>query len=121
MQSLLTLAEAIGFSEKDLKAPDFTITDIAYNSKNAAEGVLFVCLVGAVTDGHRYAADAYRRGSRVFVTEKDISLPEDAVILRVDNTRRALALLSAAFLTIRKKRSKSSASQAPRVNPPSQK
>ena len=97
MQSLLTLAEAIGFSEKDLKAPDFTITDIAYNSKNAAEGVLFVCLVGAVTDGHRYAADAYRRGSRVFVTEKDISLPEDAVILRVDNTRRALALLSAAF------------------------
>lgn len=97
MQTLLTLAEAIGFSEKDIGTPNLPISDITYNSKNAAEGVLFVCLVGAVTDGHRYAADAYLRGSRVFVTEKDITLPEDAVILKVKNTRRALALLSAAF------------------------
>ena len=97
MQSLLTLAEAIGFSEKDIKTPDLPVTDIAYNSKNAAEGVLFVCLVGAVTDGHRYATDAYLRGSRVFVTERDVALPDDAIILKVENTRRALALLSAAF------------------------
>ena len=97
MQSLLTLAEAIGFFEKDIKTPDLPVTDIAYNSKNAAEGVLFVCLVGAVTDGHRYAADAYLRGSRVFVTERDVALPDDAIILKVENTRRALALLSAAF------------------------
>ena len=97
MQTLLTLAKAIGFSEKDIESPNLPITDIAYNSKNAAHGVLFVCLVGAVTDGHRYAADAYLRGSRVFVTEKAVSLPEDAIILRVENSRRALALLSAAF------------------------
>ncbi len=97
MQTLKTLAEAIGFSESDIPKPDLPICDIAYNSKNAAQGVMFVCLVGAVTDGHRYAADAYLRGSRVFVCEYDINLPEDAVILKVENTRRALALLSAAF------------------------
>ena len=97
MQPLITLAEAIGFSAEQIKNPNLPITDIAYNSKNAAEGVLFVCLVGAVTDGHRYAADAYLRGSRVFVAEKDLSLPEDAVVLKVENTRRALALLSAEF------------------------
>ncbi len=97
MQTLIKLAESIGFSAEQIKNPNLPITDIAYNSKNAAEGVLFVCLVGAVTDGHRYAADAYLRGSRVFVVEKDITLPEDAVILKVENTRRALALLSAEF------------------------
>ena len=75
MQPLITLAEAIGFSAEQIKNPNLPITDIAYNSKNAAEGVLFVCLIGAVTDGHRYAADAYLRGSRVFVAEKDLSLP----------------------------------------------
>ena len=97
MQTLIHLAKSIGFSETQLQNPNLPITDIAYNSKNAAGGVLFVCLVGAVTDGHRYASDAYLRGSRVFVVEKDIALPEDAVILKVENTRRALALLSAEF------------------------
>ncbi len=97
MQTLKTLAEAIGISREAIPNPDLPICNIAYNSKNAAEGVLFVCLVGAVTDGHRYASDAYLRGSRVFVCEKEIDLPEDAVILKVNNTRKALALLSAAF------------------------
>ncbi len=104
MQTLKTLAHAIGIPSEALTAPDLPIRDIAYNSKKAAEGVLFVCLVGAVTDGHRYAADAYLRGSRVFVCEKELTLPEDAIILKVENTRRALALLSAAFFDHPEKR-----------------
>ncbi len=97
MQTLSRLAEAIGFSGDKIPNPNLPITDIVYNSKKAAEGVIFVCLVGAVTDGHRYAADAYLRGARVFVCEKDLVLPEDAILLKVENTRRALALLSAEF------------------------
>ncbi len=97
MQTLATLAQAIGITPDTLQTPKMPIRDIAYNSKNAGDGVLFVCLVGAVTDGHRYAEDAYARGTRVFVAEKALPLPDDAEVLLVPNTRRALALLSAAF------------------------
>ena len=97
MKPLKTLALSIGIPENELNCPEMPIVDIAYNSKKAGEGVIFVCIVGAVSDGHRYAADAYAKGSRVFVCEKKIDLPSDALIFHVKNTRRALALLSAVF------------------------
>lgn len=73
------------------------VSDIAYNSANAGTDILFVCLVGARADGHDFAADAYRRGSRIFVCQRKLPLPCDAVQLITENTRRALAVLSAAF------------------------
>ncbi len=97
MQTLSALTEILGIPASKLKKPELPISDIAYNSQKAADGVLFVCLVGAKTDGHRYAGDAYLRGSRVFVCERDLALPEDAIVLKVENSRRALALLSACF------------------------
>lgn len=72
-----------------------SVSDIAYNSKKAGPDILFVCLVGAAADGHDFAADAYARGSRIFVCEKKLPLPPDAVQLITENTRRALASLSA--------------------------
>lgn len=97
MQNLKTLALSIGIAEKDIPSPEMPITDIVYNSRKAQSGVIFVCIVGAVADGHRYAADAYEKGTRVFVCEKPLNLPNDAIIFRVSDTRQALASLSAAF------------------------
>ncbi|MBQ9748029.1 MAG: UDP-N-acetylmuramoyl-L-alanyl-D-glutamate--2,6-diaminopimelate ligase [Clostridia bacterium] len=97
MQPLYRLAEAIGITPDALPARELPITSIAYNSRNATEGSLFVCLVGAVTDGHRYAGDAYLRGCRVFVAQRKLDLPEDALVLYTENSRTALAELSAAF------------------------
>lgn len=73
------------------------VSNIAYNSKYAGDGILFVCLVGSAADGHDFAEDAYLRGSRMFVCERRLSLPQDAVQLITPNTRRALASLSAAY------------------------
>ena len=97
MQTLKTLALAIGIPEGDIPSPEIPIKDIVYNSRKAESGVIFVCITGAVSDGHRYAADAYAKGARIFVCEKPLDLPEDAIVFRVEDTRRALALLSAAF------------------------
>ncbi len=72
-----------------------SVSDIAYNSKKAGPDILFVCRVGAAADGHDFAADAYARGSRIFVCEKKLPLPPDTVQLITENTRRALASLSA--------------------------
>lgn len=45
---------------------DMDITAIIYDSRKAAAGSLFVCLVGAWLDGHTYAAIAYQNGCRAF-------------------------------------------------------
>ncbi len=76
---------------------DYEISDIVYDSRKAFEGSLFVCLVGFNTDGHNYAKNAYTLGCRVFLAQHNLMLPDDAFVLTVDNTRIALATISATF------------------------
>ena len=95
MQRLKNLLLSIGIPEGEIPCPQMPISDIVYDSRKAREGVIFVCIVGAVADGHKYARSAYDKGARVFVCEKPLSLPVDALVFRVENTRRALASLSA--------------------------
>ncbi len=73
------------------------IDDIVYDSRRAASRTVFVCLVGAVSDGHCYAVKAYENGCRVFLVERKCTLPSDAIQIVVEDTRSALALASAAF------------------------
>lgn len=76
---------------------DCEINDIAYDSRKCGEGILFVCLVGAFTDGHKYIQSAYDKGSRVFLCEREVELPSDAVVIITGNTRSALAKISCNF------------------------
>lgn len=82
---------------RSAKPVDIEISDIVYDSRKAAAGTLFVCLVGAVSDGHSYAAGAYSQGCRAFMAQRELDLPDDAVQVIVSDTRAALALASAAF------------------------
>ncbi len=77
--------------------PDIDIKDIAYDSRKAGEDIVFVCLEGAFADGHKYARSAYDKGSRAFVCSKDVDLPDDAIIIKTENTRSALAKMSCSF------------------------
>lgn len=84
----------------DYKSENFTdadLTDIAYDSRKAGESIAFVCLKGAFADGHKYALSAYEKGSRVFVCSDSVSLPGDAVVITVSDTRAALAQMSCNF------------------------
>ncbi|MBO4452886.1 MAG: UDP-N-acetylmuramoyl-L-alanyl-D-glutamate--2,6-diaminopimelate ligase [Clostridia bacterium] len=71
------------------------VNDVVYDSRKASENTVFVCIKGFQVDGHSFAQDAYRRGTRIFAVEHDITLPSDAIIIKVENTRRLLALASA--------------------------
>jgi UDP-N-acetylmuramoyl-L-alanyl-D-glutamate--2,6-diaminopimelate ligase len=73
------------------------VCDIVYNSANAKAGAVFVCIVGARSDGHTYAQSAYDKGCRIFIVSHDLSLPDDAAIYMAKDTRIALAELSSAF------------------------
>ena len=97
MMTLQTLTKELSFRAVGDFCGNTKIRDIAYNSKHAGDGIMFVCLVGAARDGHDFAPAVYDMGTRIFVTERVLSLPCDAVQLVVSNARQALAVLSAAF------------------------
>ncbi len=70
---------------------------ITENSRACSSDSLFVCIRGAKVDGHAYAEDAYRRGCRLFVAERSLSLPEDASVYLVENSEIAFAMLARRF------------------------
>ena len=73
------------------------ILALRYDSRLATAKTVFFCLVGKVSDGHLFAPSAYRNGCRVFVVQRQLDLPADAIQFLVPDTRRALADCSAAF------------------------
>ena len=76
------------------------VTDLlglAYDSRKAKRGDLFICLRGQKVDGHRFASSAYNAGVRAFLVEEELPLPADATQIIVDNTRAAMLKLSRAF------------------------
>lgn len=73
------------------------IRAVCQDSRRALPDGLFVCVRGTRTDGHTYAAAAYERGTRVFLAERPLDLPSDAVVILVPDSRAALAEVAAAF------------------------
>lgn len=79
---------------------DIEVRDIIYDSRKIAQDTMFVCMVGAVTDGHKYIPDAIEKGASVIVLEKEeeaAQIPEHITVLKVESARRALAYMSAAL------------------------
>lgn len=76
---------------------DTEIRDIVYDSRRAAPGLLFVCIVGTQRDSHAFAADCAAKGISALVIQHDIDLAAvpGVTVLRVENSRRAMALMSA--------------------------
>ncbi|MBR5337467.1 MAG: UDP-N-acetylmuramoyl-L-alanyl-D-glutamate--2,6-diaminopimelate ligase [Lachnospiraceae bacterium] len=73
------------------------ISEIVYDSRKVVADCLFVCITGAKSDGHDYAPKAVEGGAKVIVVEKNIDIPEDVTVIKVADSREALALLSASF------------------------
>jgi len=76
---------------------DCEIERIEYNSLKSCRGDLFVCLPGAKRDGHDFAYSAYDKGTRAFLCERRLDLPEDAIQIITPDTRAALAVIAADF------------------------
>ena len=77
--------------------PDLEIRRVTDCSSQADSESLFVCIRGCHSDGHAYAEEAYLRGCRAFLAEHCLSLPPDAAVLPVPDTRRALGLVACRF------------------------
>ncbi|MBQ8869411.1 MAG: UDP-N-acetylmuramoyl-L-alanyl-D-glutamate--2,6-diaminopimelate ligase [Oscillospiraceae bacterium] len=73
---------------------DIDISDICYDSRKAENGKIFVALPGTNVDGHDFIPSAYEKGARAFVVERGIDIPAGTTVIKVENCRKALALLS---------------------------
>ncbi|MBO5303082.1 MAG: UDP-N-acetylmuramoyl-L-alanyl-D-glutamate--2,6-diaminopimelate ligase [Lachnospiraceae bacterium] len=76
---------------------DKTITELVYDSRKVTKDALFVCIKGTVVDGHTFATDVAEKGAGVIVVSEDIEVAEEVTVIKVKDTRYALALLSAAY------------------------
>ena len=73
------------------------ISSLVYDSRKAKEGCAFVCIRGAVSDGHSYASQVAEAGASALIVEERVSVPSDVTVILVKDTRYALAFLSAAW------------------------
>ncbi len=99
MNKLEDLLAEIEYSVVRGDSDGIEVSDIVMDTRKLTPGCLFVCISGANFDGHGFAEEAVNKGAAVLVTEKEVSLPEDSevTVIRVENTRSALAFISAAF------------------------
>ena len=78
---------------------DREITEVVNDSHKVCPGCLFLCIEGARFDGHDKAGEAVSRGAAALVTSKPVEGAEagDVTVIRVKDTRYAMAFIAAAF------------------------
>jgi UDP-N-acetylmuramoyl-L-alanyl-D-glutamate--2,6-diaminopimelate ligase len=75
------------------------IAGISADSRKVEPGWTFVAIRGLKVDGHQFIAQALRQGASALVQEHahELTIPPDVTCVRVDDSRRALAHMAAAF------------------------
>lgn len=82
---------------------DKPITSVVYDSRKADKDCLFICIAGAAVDGHKFAGDVIEKGASVLVVSRDVREQlgdvdfSQVTIVKVEDTRYAMAFISAAY------------------------
>ena len=73
------------------------VTTLVYDSRKVEKGSVFVCISGTVRDAHDFIPDVIENGVSAVVVEKDVTVISGVTYIKVDNSREALAYMSAAY------------------------
>lgn len=76
---------------------DLEISDIFYDSRKCIKNSVFVCLKGYNEDGHGFIDSAIANGAVAVVISDDVSIEGEITVVKVEDTREALAFMSAEF------------------------
>ena len=78
---------------------DVSVSEVVYDSRKITKNCMFICICGYVSDGHDYAGEAVEKGASVLVVQKEVEVPRDSdvTIIRVEDTRYAMAFIAAAY------------------------
>src|SRR5699024_1274802 len=63
----------------------------------AGPDYLFLCIKGAVSDGHVYAKEVAEKGDCVLVVQDPVEVPDSVTVIQVEDSRLAMAYISAAW------------------------
>ncbi len=92
---LTSLLENIDYSVLS-GSTEIEINNLVYDSRKVTNGDVFVCLKGYNVDAHRFAQSAVDSGASVIVLSDELDL-KGVTVIKVDDTRKALAYMSANF------------------------
>ncbi|QGU95114.1 UDP-N-acetylmuramoyl-L-alanyl-D-glutamate--2,6-diaminopimelate ligase [Clostridium bovifaecis] len=73
------------------------VSAVQYDSRKVNKGDLFVCIEGFNVDGHDYVESAIKNGAAVIICSKDVALNLKCAIVKVKDTREALAIIASNF------------------------
>ncbi|WP_029230746.1 UDP-N-acetylmuramoyl-L-alanyl-D-glutamate--2,6-diaminopimelate ligase [Butyrivibrio sp. VCB2006] len=95
----ITCKVTVGNSAEIVDTDSIEIKNVVNDNRQISEGSLFICIKGANFDGHSCAMEAAQKKAAAIVVEQNVELPEDSkiAVIRVENTRYAMAFISAAY------------------------
>ena len=73
------------------------VQNIRYDNRKIEQGEAFGCIKGFKVDGHSFVIDAVKKGAKVLIVQDDVSVQEDITIIKVRDTRKALAIMSSNY------------------------
>lgn len=76
-----------------------SISEVVYDSRKIVKGCMFICIEGANFDGHTFAEEAAKKEAACLIVSKEVALPKncDMTVIRVEDTRYAMAFIAAAY------------------------
>ena len=76
---------------------DKEISSVVFDSRKAGPDSLFLCIKGAVSDGHSYAKEVAEKGASVLVVQEPVEVPKHVTVIQVPDSRYAMACISASW------------------------
>lgn len=76
---------------------DKEISSVVFDSRKAGPDSLFLCIKGAVSDGHTYAKEVAEKGASVLVVQEPVEVPKHVTVIQVPDSRYAMACISASW------------------------
>ena len=96
MIKLKQLLEGIEF-EQIQGDSEVEVTSVEFDSRKVQEGCLFLCIKGANFDGPRAALEAVEKGAKALVVEREVRVPKEVALVKVKDSRYAMAFISAHY------------------------
>lgn len=76
---------------------DTEISTLVYDSRKVEKGSVFVCISGTVRDAHDFIPEVLEKGAVALIVEREVEIVPGITYIKVENSRKALAYLSAAY------------------------
>jgi UDP-N-acetylmuramoyl-L-alanyl-D-glutamate--2,6-diaminopimelate ligase len=76
---------------------DIEVNNLQYDNRKIEVKDVFFCISGLVVDGHKFAASSASKGAAAVICEKEVEVEENTTVVIVENTRRALSVMSSNF------------------------